>query len=73
MSAALNLKIDKRSSSASAGSYRLELMTGDESGVPVTQMSHEFRSMCGSDAAGSVASVAGLSFPSLDGAVWSGS
>ena len=71
MSAAPNSKIDKQSSSASAGSYGSELMTGDESGVPVTQMSHEFRSMCGSNAAGSVASVVGLSFPSLDGTVCS--
>ena len=72
MSAALNSKIDKRSSSASAGSHGSELIIGDESGVQVTHISCEVRSMCGSNAGESVASVVGLSFPSLDGAVCSG-
>ena len=73
MSAALNSNIDKRSSSAPAGSHGSELMTGNESGVPVAQVSCEIKSSCGSNAGESVASVAGLSFPSLDGAVCSGS
>ena len=73
MSAALKSKIDNRSSSASADTHGLELVAGNESGVPVTQISHEAKSVCGSNAAESVASVAGLSFPSSDGAVRSGS
>ena len=48
-------------------------MAGDESGVPVAQVSCEIKSMCGSNTVESVASVAGLSFPSLDGVVRSGS
>ena len=73
MSAVLNSKIDKRTSSAPVGSHGSELTAGDESGVPVTQISCEVKSMWGSNAAESVASVAGLSFPSLDGAVCYGS
>ena len=73
MSAALNSKIDKRSSSASAGSHGSELMTGDEFGVPVAQILCEVKSMCGSNAGESVASVVGLNLQSLDGAVCSGS
>ena len=57
----------------SAGSHGSELIIKDESGVPVTQISCEVKSMCGSNAGESVASVVGLSFPSLDGAVCSGS
>ena len=73
MSAVLNSKIDKRSSSASASSHSLELMTGDESGVPVVQVSCEIKSVCGSNAGESMASEVGLSLQSLDGAVCSGS
>ena len=73
MSAVLNSKIDNRSSSASADEHGLELIAGNESGVLVTQISHEAKSVCGSNAAESVASVAGLSFPSSDGAICSGS
>ena len=73
MSAALNSKIYKQSSSASAGSHGSELMGGDESGVPVTQISCEVKSMCDSNVGESVASVVGLSLQSLDGAVCCGS
>ena len=59
MSAVLNSKIDERSSSASAGSHGLELITIDESGIPVTQILCEVKSMCGSNAGESVASVVG--------------
>ena len=62
MSAALNLKIDNRSSSASADAHALEPIARNESGVPVMQTSHEAKSVCDSDAAASAASVAGLSF-----------
>ncbi|EMS60682.1 DNA excision repair protein ERCC-8 [Triticum urartu] len=73
MSAALNSKIDKRSSSASASSHDSELTAGNESGVPVARVTCEIKSMCGSNVGESVASVAGLSFLSLDGAACSGS
>ena len=43
-----------------------ELTPRDESGVPVTQILCEFKSMCGSNVGEYAASVAGLSFPSLD-------
>ena len=48
-------------------------IAGDESEVPVTQAPLKVGSMCGSDTAESAASVAGLSFPSSDGAICSGS
>ena len=73
MVAVLNSKLDKRSSLASAGSHGSELMAGGESGVPMAQISCEVKSMCGSNAGESVASVVGLSLRSLDGAVCSGS
>ena len=73
MSAELNSKIDKRSSSASADAHGSEFMTKNESGVPVTKMSCEFRSMFGSNAVESAASAVGLSLPSSDGAICSGS
>ena len=60
MSATLNLKIDKRSSSASMDSHGSELTSGDESGVPVPRILCEFKSMCGSNAGESVASMVGL-------------
>ena len=50
-----------------------EPVAGNESGVPVAQIPLEVGSVCGSDAAESAASVAGLSFPSSDGAICSGS
>ena len=71
MSAALNSKIDNRSSSAFADTHGSELMAGDESGVPVTRISCEVKSICGSNTGESVASVVGLSLPSLDGAIYS--
>ena len=73
MSAALNSKIDKRSSSVFADSHGSELTPRDESGVPVTRILCEFKSMCGSNTVESAASVAGLSFPSSDGVICSGS
>ena len=73
MSAALNLKIDKRSSSASMDSHGSELTHRDESGVPVTQILCEFKSMCGFNVGESVASVVGLNLQSLYGALRSGS
>ena len=60
MSAALNSKIDKRSSSASVDSHGSELTPQDESGVPLTQILCEFKSMCGPNAGESVTSVVGL-------------
>ena len=71
MSVALNSKIDKRSSSASAGSHGSELTARDEAGVPVTQISCEVKSLGGSNAGESVASMVGLSLRSLDGAIGS--
>ena len=73
MSAALDLKIDNRSSSASADSHGSELIAGDESGIPVTQISCDVKTMRGSNVAESATSVAGLSLPSAEGAVCSGS
>ena len=64
MSAALNSKIDNRSSSVSAGVHGPELIDGDESGVPLTQILQGVQSVCGSNAADSVA---------LDGTICSGS
>ena len=48
-------------------------MAGGESEVPMTQASLEVRSVFGSSAAESVAFVVRLSFPSSDGALFSGS
>ena len=73
MSAALNSKIDKRSSLASVGSHGSELITRDESGIPVTQILCKVKSMCGSNAVESVASMVGLILSSSDGAVCSDS
>ena len=73
MSAALNSKIDKRSSSVSADSHGLELKPGEDSGVPVTRVLREVKPMCGSDVRESVASVVGLNLQSLDAAVCSAS
>ena len=70
---ALNLKIDNLSSSASVDAHGSELIAGDESGVPMTHISHEVKSVCGSNAVEYVAFVPGLSFPSSDGAICSGS
>ena len=67
MSAALNSAIEY------ADAHGSEIMAENESGVPITQILLEVESVCGSDAAGFAASVAGLSFPSSDGAICSGS
>ena len=64
MSAALNLKIHNRSSSVSAGVRGPELISGDESGVPLMQIFQGVESVCGSSTADYVA---------LDGAICSGS
>ena len=73
MSAALNPKIDKRSSSVSADSHGSKLITRDESGIPVTRILCEVKSMCGSNAGESVASMVGSSLRSLDATMCSGS
>ena len=64
MSAALNSKIDNRSSSVSAGVPGLGLRAGDESRIPLTQILWGAEPMCGSNAADSVVS---------DGTIYSGS
>ena len=48
-----------------------EPIAGDKSEVPVTRTPLEVGSVCGSNATESAASVAGLSFPSADGAICS--
>ena len=73
MSAELNSTMDDRSSSTYADAHGSELIAGNESEVPVRQTSLEVRSVCGSNAAESMASVAGMSFPFSDGAICSGS
>ena len=50
MSAALNSKIDNRSSSVSAGALNPERVAGNESGVPLTQVLQDVESVCGSNA-----------------------
>ena len=72
-SAALNLKIDNRSSLVSADSQGSELGAGEESEVPLMQMPYAVESASGSNAAESVALVMGLSCPSLDDVICSGS
>ena len=67
MSAALNSVIEYADTRGS------ELIVGNESVVPVTHTSPEVRSVCGSNVVESAASVAGLNFSSLDGAICSGS
>ena len=62
-SAALNLKIDDRSSSVYAGSQGSKLDIGGESEVPLMQIPHEVESACGSNAAGSVAPRDGVELP----------
>ena len=64
MSAALNLKIDNRSSSVSAGVLGPEHIAGDESGVPLTQTLQDVESMCGSTAVDFVASEGTICFGS---------
>ena len=73
MSAELNSTIDARSRSTYADARGSELVAGKESEVPAAQIPPEVGSVCGSNAAESAASVAGLSFPSSDGAICSGS
>ena len=64
MSAALNSKIDNRSSSVSACVHGPELITRDENGVPLMRILQGVESVCGSNAVDSVAS---------DGTICSGS
>ena len=73
MSVELNSKISAQSGSMDADARGPKPMAGDESEVPVTQAQLDVGSVCGSYAAESVAYVAGLSFPSADSAVRSGS
>ena len=73
MSAKLNSKIGAQSDLMRADTHGLEPMAGDESEVPMTQIPFKVGFVCSSNAAQSAASVAGLSFPSLDGAIFSGS
>ena len=73
MSAVLNSAINDRSCLTCADAHGSELIAGNESEVPETQISPEVRSVCGSNTTESTASVAGLSFPSSDGAICSGS
>ena len=73
MTAELNSMIGARSGSMGTDARGSEPMAGDESEVPVTQIPLEVGSVCGSNAAEYAASVAGLSFPSSDGAICSGS
>ena len=56
-----------------ANARGLEPMAGDESEVPATHAPIEVGSVCGSNADESMASVEGLSFPSSDDAICSGS
>ena len=56
MSAALNSKIDNRSSSVSARVRGSELIAGNESGIPLMQILQGVQSVCSSNAADSVAS-----------------
>ena len=64
MSAALNSKIDNRSSSVSAGVPGPERIAGDESKVPLTQALQDVESVCGSNAADFVASEGTICFGS---------
>ena len=73
MSAVLNSAIDDRSCSTCADVHSSELIIGNESIAPVPQMLLEVKFVCGSDTVEYAASVAGLSFLSLDGATYSGS
>ena len=73
MSAVLNSANDDRSCSTCVDAHSSELIARNEFDVPVTQALPEVRSVCGSDTVESAASVAGLNFPSLDGAIYSGS
>ena len=73
MSAELNSKIGACSDSMGADTRGSEPMAGDESEVPMTQASLEVRYVFGSNSVESVASVARLNLPSLDGALCYGS
>ena len=73
MSAELNSRIGAQSGSMDADARGPEPMAGDEFEVPVTQAQLDVGPVCGSSTAESVASVAGISFPSSDDAVRSGS
>ena len=65
--------IGAKSDSMGTGARGSEPVAGNEPQAPVTQIPLEVGSVCGSDAAGTAASVAGLSFPSSDGVICSGS
>ena len=73
MSAELNSTIDARSSSSCADAHALEPVAGSMSEVLATQILLKVGSVCGSNAAESAASMAGLSFPSSGGEICSGS
>ena len=73
MPAELNSKIGAQPDSMGVDTRGSEPMAGDESEVPMTQASLEVRSVFGSSATESAASVARLSLPFLDGALYSGS
>ena len=73
MSAVLNSTIDVRSSSTYADARGSEPVVQIPPEVPVVQIPPEVGSVSGSNAAECAATVAGLSFPSSDGAICSGS
>ena len=73
MSVELHSMIGTRSVLMGMDARGSEPMVRDESEVPMTQAPPEVGSMCGSNTAEYAASAAGLSFPSLDGAIYSGS
>ena len=64
MSAALNSKIDNRSSSVSAGVHSPKLIAGDKSEVPLKRILQGVKPMCGSNAADSAASDGTICFGS---------
>ena len=68
MSAELNSTIGAGEGSADADARSSKPVAEDGAGGPVTQTPLEVGSVCGSNAAESTASVAGLSFLSSDGA-----
>ena len=73
MSAELNSNTGAQSGLMDTDARGPEPMAGDESEVLVTQAQLDVGSVCGSSAAESAASTAGLSIPSSDDAVRSGS
>ena len=73
MSTELNSMIDARSRSSCIDAHASEPVAGNVSEVLATQISLDVGSVCGSNAAESAASMAGLSLPSPDGVICSGS